>query len=220
MNKDPTIFDHLLKDDAEPACAPLGAVLACVSIGEFDLLEALINSALDKGVHPSHIHEILLQAHLFAGFPRAITGLMVFARIAEEKGLDASTFLNTEKEESGMSRAEKGKRLFDRVYEKNAEPVLESLHSLHPQYDKWVLEDAYGRLLSRSFLDGKTRQLCAVAALPTTGVPTQLHSHIVGALNLGADKNEVREIIVSMEPLAEKTKIKEALDILAKMGLK
>jgi 4-carboxymuconolactone decarboxylase len=110
--------------------------------------------------------------------------------------------------------------LFRKVYRHNARAVLNSLHALHPLYDRWVLEDAYGRVLSRSLLAGRTRELCAVAALTVSGVPQQLRSHIMGAIHLGARPEEVEGMIRSMEALEDGKKIHVALEILTGLNLK
>lgn len=209
----------LLREDLDPGCIPLGAVLALVSIGEFDALDFYLNSLLDRGLHPSDIHEILLQSHLFAGFPRAITGLEIFVRSLRNHGLDLKEFRNMEGHKR-EKRRHRGRKLFEKVYRNNAKAVLKSLRSLYPRYDRWVLEDAYGRVLSRPFLPGKVRELCAVAALTVTGGPRQLRSHIMGAVNMGAHAGEVERVIRSMDALVSSKKIDDALEILAELDLK
>jgi alkylhydroperoxidase/carboxymuconolactone decarboxylase family protein YurZ len=91
---------------------------------------------------------------------------------------------------------------------------------LHPHYDRWVLEDAYGRVLSRPFLPLKVRELCAVAALTVSGVPMQLRSHIMGAFHQGARHDEVDGIIRNMQILTDTKKIDDAIEILGTMDLK
>lgn len=209
----------LLREDLDPDCIPLGAVLALVSISEFDTLEFYLNFLLDRGLHPSDIHEILLQSHLFAGFPRAITGLEIFVRSLRNQGLDLRDFRNMESHKR-EKRLRRGRKLFEKVYRNNAKAVLKSLRSLSPQYDRWVLEDAYGCVLSRPFLSGKVRELCAVAALTVTGGPRQLRSHIMGAVNVGAHAGEVENVIRSMDALVSGKKIDDALEIMAELDLK
>jgi 4-carboxymuconolactone decarboxylase len=196
---------------------PLGLVLALVSIGRFNLLHFLLKSMLEKKLQPGAIREILLQSHLFAGFPRAINGLTLFAELVDELRIDIATA--DESPEAGDRRS-RGRALFSRVYGNNAEAVLESLHSLHPDYDKWILEDAYGRVLARPHLAGKTRELCAVAALTACGVRKQLCSHILGAVNLGASPEEVASSIRSVGAVVDEKKIDDALEILASLDLK
>lgn len=198
---------------------PLGLVLALISIGEFGHLKFLLKSMLEKKLQPGPIMEILLQSHLFAGFPRAINGLTLFVELLEAQGIDGTRLAPSEDGLDAEDRRVRGRALFSRVYGNNADAVLESLHSLHRDYDKWILEDAYGRVLARPHLGGKTRELCAVAALTACGVRKQLCSHILGAVNLGASREEVAASIRSVGAVVEGKKIDDALEILATLDL-
>ncbi len=206
-------------DACNLACAELGAVLALAAIGDFTSLKNHIISVLDNGLRPDLIQEILLEAHLFGGFPRAICALKLFREAVGRRGIKRSAHVKTEGRRTPR-RLVRGKKLFRRVYGKNARAVLKSLHSLHPQYDRWVLEDAYGRVLSRPYLPGKWRELCAVAALTVSAVPMQLRSHILGAAHMGAGRAEIEGIIVFMRSFTDQEKIDDALEILAEINLK
>jgi alkylhydroperoxidase/carboxymuconolactone decarboxylase family protein YurZ len=50
----------------------------------------------------------------------------------------------------------------------------------------------------RTVLDPKTRELCAVAALTVLGHPGPLRRHILSALDCGASRAEVMEVILQM----------------------
>lgn len=218
IKKAETLWHHVARCSSDPNRASLGAILAMVAVSDFDLLESYLKLVLEKGLDPGHIGEVLLEAHLFAGFPRAINGLGIFAGILEGRGWALRAFQDAEPIRSGRDRRRRGKKLFRAIYGKNTTPVLNSLHSLHPLYDRWILEDAYGRVLSRPFLPGVTRELCAVAALTVTGVPKQLKSHIVGAINLGASPGEIKAIVQAMEPLADQHRMESAHAILASLN--
>jgi 4-carboxymuconolactone decarboxylase len=63
----------------------------------------------------------------------------------------------------------------------------------------WIIEFAYGEVLSRGKLNLKTRQLATVAALTAMGTaPLQLKAHIDGALNVGCVQEEIVEVILQM----------------------
>ena len=55
-----------------------------------------------------------------------------------------------------------------------------------------------GRLYARDVLPQKVRELCAVAALTVLNRPDELRLHIQAALNVGATKAEVAEVIFQM----------------------
>ena len=53
-----------------------------------------------------------------------------------------------------------------------------------------------GRLYSRDVITQKQRELCAVASLTVLDKPAELKAHIHAALNVGATREEVAEVIV------------------------
>jgi 4-carboxymuconolactone decarboxylase len=55
-----------------------------------------------------------------------------------------------------------------------------------------------GRLYAREVLPQKVRELCAVAALTVLNRTDELRLHIQAALNVGATKHEVAEVIFQM----------------------
>ncbi len=65
------------------------------------------------------------------------------------------------------------------------------LRELEPTFEQVVLEDAYGRILARTNLETRQKELMAVSALTAGRLPRQLESHIRGALAVGASPAEV-----------------------------
>jgi 4-carboxymuconolactone decarboxylase len=64
---------------------------------------------------------------------------------------------------------------------------------------EWVLDFAYGDVVSRPGASLCTRELATVSALTALGsAPSQLKLHIEGALNVGCKPDEVIEIIIQM----------------------
>lgn len=53
-----------------------------------------------------------------------------------------------------------------------------------------------GRLYSREVISQKQRELCAVASLTVLDKPAELKAHIRAAMNVGATKEEVAEVIL------------------------
>ena len=52
-----------------------------------------------------------------------------------------------------------------------------------------------GKLYSREVISQKQRELCAVASLTVLNRHNELHAHIHAALNVGATRQEVAEVI-------------------------
>jgi 4-carboxymuconolactone decarboxylase len=109
---------------------------------------------------------------------------------------------------AGDSRAaqhRRGEQLFRHVYGESAEAVIARLESLAPGYAGWVLEDAYGRVLSRPGLAPRERELLTITALAALRCPLQLESHVRGARRVGATAAEVAAAIAAARALAQTT---------------
>jgi 4-carboxymuconolactone decarboxylase len=81
--------------------------------------------------------------------------------------------------------------------------LVEGLQDLAPELSDWVIDFAYGDVVSRPQLDLRTRELATVAALTALGnAPPQLRAHIKGALNAGCTPREVLEVVLQMSVYA------------------
>ncbi|MEL6207221.1 MAG: carboxymuconolactone decarboxylase family protein [Pseudomonadota bacterium] len=72
--------------------------------------------------------------------------------------------------------------------------------ALLPGFSTSLLEVAYGHFYTRDGLDDRTRYLATIAALTALGGQTapQLKVHVQNALNSGAGKREIAEVIHQM----------------------
>ena len=81
--------------------------------------------------------------------------------------------------------------------------LVEGLQDLAPELSDWVIDFAYGDVVSRPQLNLRTRELATVAALTALGnAPPQLRAHIKGALNAGCTPREVLEVVLQMSVYA------------------
>ncbi|HEX6373695.1 MAG TPA: carboxymuconolactone decarboxylase family protein [Longimicrobium sp.] len=130
------------------------------------------------------VEEVILQAHLFIGFPDALNALGTWREVS---GLPAPA----DSDEDPADWPARGERVCAEVYGANYGKLRENVRGLHPDVDGWMVTGGYGRVIGRPGLDLKTRELCIAALLAVWKVPRQLHSHLRGALNAGAPVEEV-----------------------------
>ena len=181
---------------------------ALVVLGDWDGLTALRAAAPD-GEPDRAWREVVLQSHLFAGFPRLVEAYEV---------LDAAGGLgdwDADESEPDENFAARGAALFESIYEDNAAPVRARLATFHPDYHRWIADHAYGRVLSRPGLDAATRELCAVAALLALGQDRQLASHARGAVRCGATPESVAAVpdaVIDLVPDAHLSRGREVLE--------
>ena len=92
-----------------------------------------------------------------------------------------------------------GLRNMKRHFGPNAKEYVEAIRKVSPEYYKINVEWAYGNIYENKVLDDKTRELLALAALSCMGYPTnQIKVHVRGAINCGATRDEILEVIRMM----------------------
>ena len=147
------------------------------------------------------LYECAVQSYLFAGFPAALEAVRAINRVWSIRGNHAE--VNFAEEEARIRKEanmyakylERGDALYHVVYGANAGVVKQGLLRMSPELAGWAVTEGYGKTLSRSGLDTVTRELAIVAMLTQLGWDRQLYSHIIGARNVGASRNEIHEAI-------------------------
>jgi len=119
---------------------------------------------------------------LHAGFPAALEAMSTLQRTWP--GRARATIARTP---AGW-RA-RGERVCARVYGRSYPKLVANVRVLHPDLAGLMVEIGYGRVLSRPRLDGRTRELVAVAVLAALGWERQLVSHLLGATRFGATRS-------------------------------
>ena len=74
-----------------------------------------------------------------------------------------------------------------------------------------------GVLYSREVISQKQRELCAVGALTALHRPNEVRAHIHAALNVGATRREVAEVIFQMVTYGGMPVVVDALEVYAKV---
>ena len=93
--------------------------------------------------------------------------------------------------------------------------------SLWRKFDKDLARDLSmfytGKLYSREVISQKQRELCAVASLTVLHRPKELHAHFHAALNVGATRQEVAEVVFQQATYGGMPVVVDALEVLAEV---
>jgi 4-carboxymuconolactone decarboxylase len=93
----------------------------------------------------------------------------------------------------------KGMAEMRRHFGSAADQWIKSIKQIAPEFAKVNVEFPFGELYTRDVLDDKTRELCTVAALTVQGFALpELKVHVKGAINCGASREEIVEVITQM----------------------
>lgn len=145
------------------------------------------------------IEEVILQTYLFAGFPRALNAAREWRRISGVKAPRVDPFGI----DDAIERQRRGETTCGTVYGRFYERLRVNINELHPALDRWMVEEGYGKVLSRAPLDLARRELCVVAACAIAKQDRQLHSHLHGALHAGASAATVTAALAVVAPLLD-----------------
>ena len=164
---------------------PLLRYAAAMTRGREPAARRALAAARRAGWPRAAAEETALMLMLHAGYPAALEGLRVLndvwpgrARRSREGGVPAWR--------------RRGLALCSRVYGPVLPKLMRSVRALHPDLAVWMVEQGYGRVLSRPRMSARLRELAAVAVLAASGWPRQLHSHLLGAVRCGADHAAIR----------------------------
>ena len=142
-------------------------------------------------VRPRAVEEALLQAYLFVGFPTALAAASAWKAVRPSTPPEEGPA----KDEGRSEWKRRGEALCARIYGRGYEKLRRNVRDLHPALDRWMIEEGYGKVLSRPGLDPASRELCIVASLAVHAAEPQLHSHLRGALNAGASPGAVDAVL-------------------------
>jgi 4-carboxymuconolactone decarboxylase len=166
----------------------LVALSAALSAGRDDVLDAAIRGASDADAAAAE--EVLLQSYLFLGYPAALNAMSRWRKLTALPPPDAAP----EAASPAKWRA-RGEDVCARVYAGQYDRLREHVTALHPELERWMLEEGYGKVLGRPGLDLRVRELCVVALLAGLDAVPQLFAHLRGALNVGVTSADVSETL-------------------------
>jgi 4-carboxymuconolactone decarboxylase len=158
-----------------------------------------IAAALELGLSPEAVREVLVQAGLYAGFSAAEETLTLAAEVFAERGVPLPP--EPPADASLEELSSRGRELMQSVHGERSRqgyaapdnPVTYALYELAIQY-------GYGEIWFRPGLDRRARALVAIAGFTALRLPEQAKRFGQAALNLGASRTEVIEAVVQTAP--------------------
>ncbi len=176
----------------------LPQIAAASAINKFNLLREIILKAKSEKVPFSKIYETLLQNYLFVGYPSALSSLKILKEYYPNKRLPAVTDMNL------YHFRQMGKERCIKVYGNKFEKLIRNINNFSPELAEWLVLEGYGKVLGRTGLSFKDRELCIVAVLSALKFEDQLYSHIIGAIKAGGSIKDVQNVIENLDLLGKK----------------
>lgn len=163
------------------------ALSAALATRDAERVRAALERALPLAA-AAEVEEVILQAHLFIGFPDVLDALAAWRELSGSAAPAAAA-----SDDALWER--RGEAVCARVYGRNYAKLRANVRALHPDLERWMVVGGYGRVLGREQLPLIIRELAIVALLAVWNAPRQLHSHLRGALNAGAAPEAVERAV-------------------------
>jgi 4-carboxymuconolactone decarboxylase len=174
----------------------LASLIAMQTVNEY---KVMLGGALNVGVTPVEVKEIVYQAVPYAGIARAFDFLHATNEILRSRGVtlplegQSTTTLETRHRDGlAVQKSIFGDRI-DAMYANSPE------NQLHIQH--YLSANCFGDYYTRTGLDVRTRELLTFAMLLAMGgCEPQLRSHIQGNVNVGNDKSTLLSAVTQLLP--------------------
>ena len=163
-------------------------------------LKAHTNAALNIGVSPTQIREVVYQCAPFIGYPKVLNALDTINSVFSARGIKLP--LENEGTIADSERFEKGKNIQIPLYGEGMKENMKDLPGgLGEAIPRILTESCFGDFYTRDGLDIKTRELMIFCALATLGgTDRQMGSHAVGNIKVGNDKETLISAMVQCYP--------------------
>ena len=183
-------------------------------------LKAHTNAALNIGVTPIEIREVVYQTSPFIGFPKVLNALNTINEVFESRNIQLplekkGTITESERLEKGN---EQQYPLYGNAMKQNMQDLPGEFAEVIPRI---LTELCFGDFYTRDGLDIKTRELmifCALAALG--GTERQMVSHAAGNLKVGNSKETLLSAMVHCFPYIGFPRVSNAINVIKAAEIK
>lgn len=193
-------FDEVVNsddlDDRTRMIAILAALLGCQGIDEF---RAMTPAAMNFGVTPVEIKEIVYQAAAYLGIGRVFPFLHAANEVLAERGvklpLEGQAATTTE------NRLQKGIQAQVDIFGEGMRDFWQSGPEESRHINRWLADNCFGDYYTRGGLDYKQREMITFCFLSAQGgCEPQLTSHAAANMRIGNDKQFLIKIISQCLP--------------------
>lgn len=193
-------FDEVVNcddlDDRTRFMAIVATLLGCQGTDEF---RAMLPAAMNFGVTPVEIKEIVYQATAYLGIGRVFPFLKITNEVLAEKGislpLEGQATTTTEK------RLEAGIQAQVDIFGENMREFYKSGPEESRHINYWLADNCFGDYYTRRGLDYRQREMITFCFLAAQGgCEPQLTSHAAANMRIGNDKAFLIKIISQCLP--------------------
>jgi 4-carboxymuconolactone decarboxylase len=174
----------------------LAAILACQAVNEY---RVMLGGALNVGVTPVEVKEIVYQAVPYLGMARVFDFLHATNDVLQGRGIKIP--LEGQSTTDPETRLDKGLEAQKRIFGE----TIDQLYAASPRdqlhIQRFLSSNCFGDYYTRTGLDLKTRELLTFSMLASLGgCERQLAGHVAGNLAVGNDRRVLIGTITQLLP--------------------
>lgn len=177
-------------------------MITCITLATmqaFPQLKAHAGAALNVGVTPEELREVMYLTAPFIGFPKALNAVGIVNEVFRERGISLPLAEHGTVTED--NRHETGKAIQDRLYPGGIASVMEGLPSdMGKDVEQFLTDYFFGEIYSRGALDLQMRELLGYCILATMEAESQLQSHYHGNINVGNTPEMLAAAVIQCLP--------------------
>lgn len=193
-------FDEVVNSDDLDDCTRMMAILAvligCQGIDEY---KAMLPAALNFGVTPVEVKEIVYQSVAYLGIGRVFPFLHATNDVLAARGVNLP--LPAQRSTTTENRSAAGIQAQVDIFGEGMKDFWQSGPEENRHINRWLAENCFGDYYTRSGLDYKQREMITFCFLAAQGgCEPQLTSHSAANMKIGNDKRFLIKIISQCLP--------------------
>jgi 4-carboxymuconolactone decarboxylase len=174
----------------------MGSTIAQGALTEYKMF---VNAALNVGVTPVEVKEILYQSIAYVGVAKVIDFIYAANEIMKERGIELP--LKGQSTTTPENRHEKGLALMKSTFGEQIAQARVNAPDNQKHIQDYLAGNCFGDYYTRTGLDMKTRELLTFSMLISMGgTESQVKGHIQGNVNVGNNKETLLSITTQLLP--------------------
>ena len=174
----------------------LGSTIASQAMQEY---KVMAGGALNVGVTPVEIKEIVYQSVPYVGMAKVLDFLHATNEILQSRGVKLP--LESQSTTTRETRYEKGLQRREEIFGKTADKMSGEAPENQRHMQRYLSANCFGDYYTRTGLDIKTREMLTLSMLIAMGgTEPQIKAHIQGNVNVGNGKQTLLSVMTQLLP--------------------
>ncbi len=177
-------------------------MITCITLATMQTLPQLkahAGAALNVGVTPEELREVMYLTAPFIGFPKMLNAVAAVNEVLKERGIPLP--LEKQGTVTEETRHVTGKAIQDKLYPGGIASAMEGLpDGMGKDVERFLTDYFFGEIYSRGAIDLQTRELLGYCVLTTLEAESQLQSHYHGNINVGNAPETLTAAVIQCLP--------------------